>query len=121
MIVSGNIVYGNANLVPEYRAGVITDGEGIILDSNQGYTGGFLVQNNTVHDNGGPGIEAFLSNNVVISNNAIWHNNLQHVQSDANSEIFINQSSNITITGNTGDPGTEPPHRSGEWSDHHGH
>ena len=88
---------------------MITDGNGIILDTNQGYTGGFLVTNNIVHDSGGVGIQTFHSDNAVISNNAIWHNNLQHVQSDANADIFINQSSNITVTSNTGDPGTEPP------------
>ena len=55
------------NWLPEQGAGVvILDGEGIILDSNQGYTGGFLVQNNIVHDNGSAGVEAFLSNNAVI-------------------------------------------------------
>ena len=30
IIISGNLVYGNSELVPEYRAGAITDGEGII-------------------------------------------------------------------------------------------
>ena len=47
IIVSGNTSVNNAELVPEYRANAITDGEGIILDSNPGYTGGFLIQNNT--------------------------------------------------------------------------
>ncbi len=57
VIISGNLVYNNAQLVPTIGAGVITDGEGIILDTNPGYTGGVLVQNNTVTGNGGPGIE----------------------------------------------------------------
>ena len=35
-------------------ASAITDGEGIILDSNPGYMGEFLVQNNTVYNNGAP-------------------------------------------------------------------
>jgi parallel beta-helix repeat protein len=106
IIISGNLVYGNSELVPEYRAGAITDGEGIILDSNSGYTGGFLVQNNTVHDNGGPGIEAFLSNNAVITLNIVYGNNTQNVQAPSNSQIFINQSDDVTITNNSiGDPG----------------
>ena len=94
---------------PARGGNVITDGNGIILDSNQGYTGGFLVTGNIVHDNGGVGIQTFHSDNATISNNAIWHNNLGHVQSDAKSDIFNNQSSNVTITGNTGDPGDSPP------------
>ena len=110
IIISGNLVYGNSELVPEYRAGAITDGEGIILDSNSGYTGGFLVQKNTVHDNGGPGIEAFLSNNAVITLNIVYGNNTQNVQAPSNSEIFINQSNNVTITDNsTGDPNDHTP------------
>jgi len=67
IIVSGNTSVNNAELVPEYRANAITDGEGIILDSNWGYTGGFLVQNNTTHGNSGPGIETLGSNNAVIT------------------------------------------------------
>ena len=38
IIVTGNTSVNNAELVPEYRANAITDGEGIILDSNWGYT-----------------------------------------------------------------------------------
>ena len=35
MIISGNTSVNNSELVPEYRANAITDGEGIILDSNR--------------------------------------------------------------------------------------
>ena len=56
IIITGNTSVNNAELVPEYRANAITDGEGIILDSNQGYTGGFLVENNTTSESSGPGI-----------------------------------------------------------------
>jgi parallel beta-helix repeat protein len=105
MVISGNLVYNNAELVPWYQANAITDGEGIILDSNQGYTGGFLVQNNTVHDNGSAGIEAFLSDNAVITGNTIYNNNTQNVQTDPNSyEIFIYQSNNVTVSDNIFDP-----------------
>ena len=110
IIISGNLVYGNSELVPEYRAGAITDGEGIILDSNSGYTGGFLVQNNTVHDNGSAGIEAFLSNNVAITVNILYGNNANGVVGASDSQIFINQSNNVTITDNsTGDPPATTP------------
>src|SRR5689334_168149 len=71
-VVSGNNASGNAQMVP--TGGVnntITDGEGIILDSNQGYTGQILVQNNTVTASGGPGIESFFTDGAVISGNTV--------------------------------------------------
>jgi parallel beta-helix repeat protein len=101
IVISGNTSDGNAQLVPTNGSNKITDGEGIILDTNTGYTGGFLVQNNTVYNNGGPGIESFLSNNATISDNTIYGNNTQHTQADSNSTVFINQSNNNTVTGNT--------------------
>ena len=109
-VISGNTVYNNAELVPEYRANAITDGEGIILDSNSGYTSEMLVQNNTVYGNGGPGIEAFLTDNAVIAGNTIYGNNTQNLQAPSNAQIFINQSNNVTVTNNsTGDPNDHTP------------
>ncbi len=100
IIVSGNTSYNNAELVPEYRAGKITDGEGINLDTNSGYTGQILVQNNTVYGNGGPGIESFLTDNAVITGNTVYGNNTQHTQAASVAEIFINQSNNNSVTNN---------------------
>ncbi|SDS99993.1 right-handed parallel beta-helix repeat-containing protein [Bradyrhizobium canariense] len=100
-VISGNSVSGNAQMVP--TGGVnnsITDGEGIILDTNTGYTGQILVQNNTVTGNGSSGIESFLTANATISGNTIYGNNTQNVQSASNAAILINQSSNDTVTGN---------------------
>ena len=81
------------------------------MDSNSGYTGGFLVQNNTVYNNGGPGIEAFESDNAVITGNIVYGNNTQHVQAPSNAQIFINQSNNVTVTNNNFNPSgdTTPP------------
>ncbi len=101
IVISGNSVSGNAQMVP--TGGVnnsITDGEGIILDTNPGYTGQILVQNNTVSGNGSSGIESFLTANATISGNTIYGNNTQNVQSASNSAVLINQSSNNTVTGN---------------------
>src|SRR5262249_47366052 len=109
MIIEGNTSVNNAELVPEYRANAITDGEGIILDSNNGFTGGFLVQNNTTHGNSGPGIEAFFSNNVVITGNTTT-GDLTYAPLAREGEIFNNQSNNVTITNNnTGNPPPPPP------------
>ena len=99
-IVSGNIVYNNAQLVPSSGVGAITDGEGIILDSNQNYTSEILVENNTVYGNGSAGIESFLTNNATITGNNIYGNNTQNIQSQSNAEILINQSNNNTVTNN---------------------
>jgi parallel beta-helix repeat protein len=100
IIVSGNTSYNNAELVPEYRAGKITDGEGIFLDSNSGYTGGFLVQNNTVYGNGGPGIESFLSDNATITGNTVYGNNTNNNNGAATDGIFIYQSNNNSVSNN---------------------
>jgi parallel beta-helix repeat protein len=100
VIISGNLVYDNAQLVPTDGFGAITDGEGIILDTDPGYTGGILVQNNTVSGNGGPGIESFLTDNATITGNTIYGNNTQNTQAANNAQIFINQSNNNTVANN---------------------
>ena len=99
IIVSGNTSVNNAELVPEYRANAITDGEGIILDTNPNYTGGFLVQGNTTHGNSGPGIESFFSDNAVITGNTTT-GDLTYAPLAHEGEIFINQSNNNTVTNN---------------------
>jgi parallel beta-helix repeat protein len=105
MIVRGNMVYGNQNLIKDYnifkeeninspdpnQRPRILDGNGIIIDdaartqvqnvdggqSAQNlptYQGKTLIENNTVFDNGGRGIEAFNSANVDIRNNTLSNN-----------------------------------------------
>jgi parallel beta-helix repeat protein len=106
IIVSGNLSYNNSSLVPTDGAGKITDGEGIILDTNPNYTGQILVQNNTVYNNGSSGIESFLTNNAVITGNTVYGNNTKNVQAAADAQIFINQSSNNTVTNNITSAGT---------------
>jgi parallel beta-helix repeat protein len=108
-IISGNFVYNNAQLVPTNGGNTITDGEGIILDTNPGFVGEILVQNNTVYGNGGPGIEAFLTDNAVITGNTIYGNNTQNVQAPSNAQIFINQSNNVTVTNNIFNPNDHTP------------
>ena len=108
IIISGNTSVNNSELVPEYRANAITDGEGIILDSNGGYTGGFLVQNNTTHGNSGPGIESFFSDNAVITGNTTT-GDLTNPNLVREGEIFINQSNNNTVTNNITTSAPPPP------------
>ncbi len=84
MIISGNTSYNNAELVPEYRAGKITDGEGIIVDTNSGYTGGFLVK----------------KDNATITGNTVYGNNTNNNNGAATDGIFIYQSNNNSVTNN---------------------
>jgi Right handed beta helix region/Bacterial Ig-like domain/Protein of unknown function (DUF642) len=107
-IISGNTSVNNSELVPEYRANAITDGEGIILDSNNPYTGGFLVQNNTTSGNSGPGIETVFSDNAVITGNTTT-GDLTNPGLVSEGEIFNNQSNNITITNNITTSAPPPP------------
>jgi parallel beta-helix repeat protein len=102
-VTSGNLVFGNAQLVPTNGAGTITDGEGIILDTNTafGFVGEILVENNTVYGNGSAGIESFRTNGAVITENTVYGNNTANVLQTASvDEIFINQSNNDTVTNN---------------------
>jgi parallel beta-helix repeat protein len=108
-IVSGNIVYGNNQQVPTVGGNTITDGEGIILDTNSGFVGVIEVQNNTVYDNGSSGIESFQTNNAVITGNTVYGNDTENVQAVSNAQIFINQSSNNTVTNNTTNGQAPPP------------
>jgi parallel beta-helix repeat protein len=108
IIIDGNTSINNSELVPEYRAGAITDGEGIILDSNSGYTGGFLVENNTTSGSSGPGIESFFSNNAVITGNTTT-GDLTNSGLVNEGEIFINQSSGDTVTNNVTTAAPPPP------------
>ncbi|WP_076860620.1 right-handed parallel beta-helix repeat-containing protein [Bradyrhizobium mercantei] len=99
-IIIGNRAYNNAQLVPTAGDGTITDGEGIILDTNTGYAGQILVQNNTVYGNGGPGIESLQTADAVITGNTVYGNNTQQRLPASDAEIFINQSNNNTVTNN---------------------
>jgi hypothetical protein len=100
-VISGNRVYGNAQLVPTNGAGTITDGEGIILDTNTGFVGEILVENNTAYGNGSAGIESFRTNGAVITKNIVYGNNTANVlRTVSDDEIFINQSNNDTATNN---------------------
>src|SRR5208337_1967103 len=106
IIVTGNTIFGNAQEVPTTGGNTITDGEGIILDTNPGFVGEMLVENNTVYNNGSSGIESFLTDNAVITGNTVYGNDTENVQATSDAEIFINQSNNNTVTNNTT---TAPP------------
>jgi hypothetical protein len=100
-LISGNTSFNNTELKGNFFAnGTITDGEGIILDSNTNYTGVISVQNNIAHGNSGAGIESFLTNNAIINGNTAYAN-LTNPGAAGNGQIFINQSNNNTVTNNS--------------------
>jgi parallel beta-helix repeat protein len=69
-----------------------------------------LVENNTAYGNGSSGIESFGTNNAVITGNTAYGNDTENVQTASNAQIFINQSSNDTVTNNTTTaPNLTPP------------
>ena len=113
IVVSGNLVYDNAQLVPTDGAGKILDGEGIILDTNPNYTNEILVENNTIYGNGSTGIASFLTNGAVITGNTVYGNDTQNVQPASDAQIDINQSTDTVTNNNTSNPNVAAPLLSG--------
>lgn len=83
-IIRNNYVYNNENRVPFSKEGRITDGNCIILDdlrnelygaTNPPLIGKSLVENNVCFNNGGRGIHIHFTDNVVVRNNTLYHNN----------------------------------------------
>jgi hypothetical protein len=85
--VRDNLVYDNMNVVVDdgitHSNGKTTDGNGIIVDDGrhtQGnfkeppYDGSTVIENNIIFDNGGRGINVFLSDHVFVRNNTNYHN-----------------------------------------------
>ncbi|MBA3705180.1 MAG: T9SS type A sorting domain-containing protein [Bacteroidetes bacterium] len=84
IFIRGNICHNNFTQV-KWRRGnqsqdIVSDGNGIILDANNGtqgkpvYTGRTLVENNVSYNNGGGGIHAFQAARVDIINNTAYNN-----------------------------------------------
>lgn len=106
VIIRNNISFENANFVPNRNFGdgtVLTDGNGIILDdyfnsqpSGNGvvYDRRTLVENNIVYDNGGPGIQVFLSNDIDIRNNTSV-DNVQVLEIGAQINVAFSRDVNI--------------------------
>lgn len=104
MVITGNRVYGNRELVPWVAAGKITDGEGIIIDTSRSptlgnYNGRVLVANNVVYDNGSAAIEVFKSDHVDILNNSTYHD-AQNPPERANGELNLNDVSDVRVFNN---------------------
>ncbi|MBW4658268.1 MAG: right-handed parallel beta-helix repeat-containing protein [Drouetiella hepatica Uher 2000/2452] len=107
MIIRGNTAYDNKNFIPFYQVGVITDGNGIIIDDSRNtqlnselgqYYGRTLVENNIVYRNGGRGIHVFESDAVDIINNTTYQNSQTPNIQDG--EITAINASNVQVYNN---------------------
>jgi parallel beta-helix repeat protein len=119
-IVRGNSCWGNANKSPNNETDPAkpkyTDGNGIIIDDtnqtqdflsfdpnerlNQVQHGGTMVENNICTENGGRGINVFVSSDVYVLNNTCHNNgNLPNLLPVAGA-IGINQSPNAVLKNN---------------------
>jgi len=106
-VVSNNIVYGNHEYIPYLYSGTISDGNGIIIDSNLhqnsdhlAYQGKTLVDNNIIFNNGGSGAHAYSSHNVDFISNTAYLNQAGP-QLGAQSSQNINILNNIMVAGAT--------------------
>lgn len=102
-IIAGNVAYGNREYIPANASipgSGITDGNGIIVDSNNltGYNGRTLVENNLTHDNGGSGAHAWNSNNVDFLYNTAYDNNQSPEINDG--QIFAASSAGSRVENN---------------------
>ena len=110
IIISGNLVYNNAELVPEYRANAITDGEGIILDTNPGSGGECLSKTTRSTATVALASRHFVQTMRSLRTISYTETTQETFWLRATPQIFINQSNNVTITNNsTGDPNDHTP------------
>jgi len=79
-LVRNNVTSGNRCYVAWAQVKKISDGNGIIVDTNNAptkghvYLGRTLIQNNLSFNNGGSGIHSYKSRRVDIINNTAYHN-----------------------------------------------
>ena len=114
--INGNICYGNQNFIPFYVAGVITDGNGIILDDSRNtqngsvlgpYVGRTYIANNVVFANGGRGIHAYSSDKAIIVNNTCYQNCQSPYVHDG--ELTAIQTDSVYFINNISSPATGIP------------
>lgn len=114
--ITNNIIYGNQEFIPWVKASAITDGEGIIVDSNNNsayagggltyapYAGRFLVANNVLYSNGGPGIEVFQSSHADLVNNSTLANLVTPVLA-GEGDIWMNYATDVNLYNNLASSG----------------
>jgi hypothetical protein len=106
-VIRGNKVYNNYTLVKWISIRAFSDGNGIIIDVNDGtdagfpaYTGKFLVENNLVFDNGGRGLYIMSSQNALFRNNTSYWNSKSSFSDGGEMVVFA--SKDVTFVNNIG-------------------
>jgi hypothetical protein len=111
MIITGNRLYGNKQLIPTYPDGVILDGEAIIIDTLRNsafdakndplppYTGRTLIANNVIYDNGSSAIEVFQSDHVDVVSNSSYMD-VTNPPVSGRGEMNLNQASDVNVINN---------------------
>jgi parallel beta-helix repeat protein len=110
-IIRNNISFSNDNGPNTAK----TDGNGIIIDDlicsqdwhdpnvckpNDYNSVKTLVEGNLCFNNGGRGIQIFLSINVIVRNNTLFHNSTRQDESTWRGEIGVSNSDSLTIVNN---------------------
>jgi hypothetical protein len=111
MIITGNRLFGNKQLIPTYPDGVILDGEAIIVDSTRNsaynstndplppYTGRTLIANNVIYANGSSAVEVFQSDHVDVVNNSSYQD-VTNPPLSGRGEMNLNQTSDVNVINN---------------------
>jgi parallel beta-helix repeat protein len=99
--IVNNFVYGNENITPPAKGQKITDGNCIIVDSQdkKDFTGTTLVANNVCYNNGGRGVHVFHASNVLVTNNTLYRN-VQSQDLRDNGELSAVFARNVTFSNN---------------------
>ena len=104
MFIRGNVTYDNETRVPWGRIKAMSDGNGIIIDTNlksatgAPYAARTLVENNLSYDNGGSGIHSYHSQHVDIINNTAYNNSRSPALNYGS--IFASSSNDVKILNN---------------------
>jgi hypothetical protein len=104
MVITGNRVFNNRELVPWIAQGRITDGEGIIVDTLRSptlgsYRGRTLIADNVLYGNGSAAIEVFRSDHVDILNNST-NEDVQVPAVSGNGELNLNDVGDVRVGNN---------------------
>ena len=104
-VIVGNTLSGNETKVVWAKIKKMSDGNGIILDSNRNddpggepYTGRILVANNIVSESGGAGIQVYATDNADVIFNTVYHNSVTPGLNYG--QIWCHRASNVRVYNN---------------------
>jgi hypothetical protein len=105
MVVRDNLLYRNRTEVKWAAIKAMSDGNGIIIDSNRNddpkgepYLGRMLIANNIVYESGGAGIQVFASDSVDVLHNTVVHNSL--TPGFQYGQIWVHKASSVRVENN---------------------